>query len=79
MKESQLKRLLRLLREAPSTVKECAALMGVSSRAAHVGVWQLTSTGKVAIVGAVPNPDSGRGFKKTLKLYGSQSDADAGG
>lgn len=70
MKGPELTLLLQLLTEAPSTVKECAALLGLSDLRTQVGMWQLTSSGRARAIGAVPHSDpERRGRRKTLKLY----------
>lgn len=75
MTNRELKKLHRLLVEAPSTSIECAAVMGVSVRRAQVGIWQLTHVGRASVVGVVPHHDPGprRGRRKTLNLYGASA------
>lgn len=71
MTPRELKRLTRLLKEAPSTVRECAALMGLPSRRVQIGVWQLTRYRKARAVGMVSNSETGRGQRRSLTLYAS--------
>lgn len=50
----------RLLREAPSTTHEIAALLGLTLRDTHVGLWVLTKQGHVRKSGATIRSETGR-------------------
>jgi predicted transcriptional regulator len=69
MKHPELSKLLALLKDAPSTVAECSALLGLGLRRVQVGMWQLTHAGLVISDRSIPNPEVGRGHTKMRKLY----------
>lgn len=67
---TQNERIRRALREAPSTCAELAAVLRISLRSVHVGMWVLSAGGYVrATGGTIPSGDERRGHHSDLKLY----------
>lgn len=74
MTNAELKRLEKLLAEAPSTVAECSALLSLPRRRVQIGIWQLTHKKRAHVVGVAANPDAGPpGYKRQLNLYSTQA------
>lgn len=58
------------LAEAPATARELADTLETSLERIKTGLWVLRKQGHLRVVGAVPNPETGRGKPHQLQLYG---------
>jgi hypothetical protein len=63
------RRILRLLKKAPSPASELAVLLEVPRRRVQIRLWVLRRGGWVQKAGLVPNSDNGRGHHPRVTLW----------